>query len=115
MYISVLYEYIYFSMHVQVNYYKHLHCCSFNERNIIIDMFKDVFICELRWQKCVSFPANNDISKMSDSNLPATDICLILLKLKLVSNSVTFIQPQIKDLTPLPASAVETMCFCPTC
>lgn len=29
-YISVLYEYIYFSMHVQVNYYKHLHCCSFN-------------------------------------------------------------------------------------
>lgn len=25
-YISVLYEYIYFSMHVQVNYCKHLHC-----------------------------------------------------------------------------------------
>lgn len=30
LYISVLYEYIYFSMHVQVNYYEHLHCCSFN-------------------------------------------------------------------------------------
>lgn len=30
LYISVLYEYIYFSMHVQVEYYEHLQCCSFN-------------------------------------------------------------------------------------
>lgn len=30
LYISVLYEYIYFSMHVQVKYYEHLQCCSFN-------------------------------------------------------------------------------------
>lgn len=30
MYISVLYEYIYFFMHVQVDYYEHLQCCSFN-------------------------------------------------------------------------------------
>lgn len=30
LYISVLYEYIYFSMHVQVEYHEHLQCCSFN-------------------------------------------------------------------------------------
>lgn len=30
LYIYVLYEHIYFSMHVQVKYNEHLQCCSFN-------------------------------------------------------------------------------------